>query len=538
MDLFKLGLQIITLGQKEAQQALQSVDAAGKQAAQGLGRTEAAMSNVGRASTTAAGGLENVQRQMLQTASQALGLGQGVGAVGASLGALGPIAVGVGIAALGLYEAFKQLNMTSTIAAEKADALTAALGRQKQAADAATVAGARLALQQAQSVLARTATGPGIIAGLAVAGAQALGGFGLAGAASVEAQARAASHLKEVTDGVRQAEIALAEAVKRTGDSAAKSDNEQIRALASLIKGGNDVGNQRQQALLMVQGLTQAFNALPVSDTIGRAGLAGQIKELNDALFPKLHEHLAKVAKGLMAVKQASALATAPHVGITPSKADGGAQFPGLDMSAKMPNVKEDPATKIAVEAIHQRTKEIGEAIAESQRQISEIIQGGFAQTLGDAIYNAFAAAFNGEGVGGILKAFGKTILAGVGQMFTQLGMVYLEYGVLMQSLGALLPNPFTAGPAGIAIGAALIAMGGALGAVAKGGAGRGTAQAGAFRDNNSANNVVRLKFVDRQGNPMDGVTPKAPIYNTFIGVNDPAAQRALREMYDKGGRR
>lgn len=176
--------------------------------------------------------------------------------------------------------------------------------------------------------------------------------------------------------------------------------------------------------------------------------------------------------------------------------------------------------------------------IAKFREDMGHTISDSFAQTLGDAIYNAFSAAFNGEGIGGILKAFGKTILAGVGQLFTQLGMVYLEYGVLMQSLAALLPNPFTAGAAGIAIGAALIAMGAALGAVANGGGGRGTATAGAFREPRSGTtDIVRLKFVDRPGYGSQ-LSPATPIHFTVIGENDPKAQRMIGNIVQKNSRR
>ncbi len=196
--------------------------------------------------------------------------------------------------------------------------------------------------------------------------------------------------------------------------------------------------------------------------------------------------------------------------------------------------------TGVSIPAITEWQKEMQRRFEEAGQRIADTIQGGFAQTLGDAIYNAFSAAFSGEGIGGFIKAFGKTILAGVGQMFTQLGMIYLEYGVLMQSLSALLPNPFTAGPAGIAIGAALIAMGAALGAVAQGGGGRGTATGGAFRERASATqDITRIKFVDsRTGNPVNGLQTRPAVNNYFFGPNDPTVQRQFTELMEKANRR
>jgi hypothetical protein len=183
------------------------------------------------------------------------------------------------------------------------------------------------------------------------------------------------------------------------------------------------------------------------------------------------------------------------------------------------------------------KIKEHGDRIAAAAATVAGTIQSGLASTLGDAIYNGFAAAFSGEGLGSIFEGLLKTVLAGVGQMFTQLGMVYLEYGVLMQSLSTLLPNPFTAGPAGIAIGAALIAMGAALGAVASGGGGRGTATAGAFRERGGTTDIVRLKFVDRPG-MNDRMEPLQPVVYNAYGPNDPKTQRWIKETFTKGARR
>jgi hypothetical protein len=177
---------------------------------------------------------------------------------------------------------------------------------------------------------------------------------------------------------------------------------------------------------------------------------------------------------------------------------------------------------------------------ADAMMSIQQTITGGMAATLGDSIYNAFSAAFSGEGIGGFIKAFGQTVLAGVGGIFTQLGMVYLEYGGIMQALSALLPNPFTAGPAGLAIGAALIAMGAALGAVAKGksSSGHSASGLGGNRYGAGTESMTRLKFVDRPNVNTRGLEPRQTNNIFIIGENDPRAQMTLRRMVDKGGRR
>lgn len=236
----------------------------------------------------------------------------------------------------------------------------------------------------------------------------------------------------------------------------------------------------------------------------------------------------------------AEKLGKAPEISISGVNMDA-KPVPGIGMSVDQ--LKE--LYKNYWKGVEERSDEVlkqeqkqAEKAAAAMAQVSDIITQGMAQTLGDAIYNAFTAAFNGEGLGGIFKAFGKTVLAGLGQVFTQLGMVYLEYGGIMQALSALLPNPFTAGPAGLAIGAALIAMGSALGAVAKGGAGRGTAAAGAFRERGgSTGEIIRLKFVDRPGYGQSMV-PASPVVINAYGPNDPKTQRWMLETFNKATRR
>lgn len=175
--------------------------------------------------------------------------------------------------------------------------------------------------------------------------------------------------------------------------------------------------------------------------------------------------------------------------------------------------------------------------IAEFREQMGQNISQSLGATLGDALSAGFTAAFNGEGIGGIISAFGKTILAGVGQIFTQLGQTYLTYGIIMKSLAALLPNPFTAGLAGIAIGTALIAMGSALGAVASGG-GRQSSGSSKFGGGSSGTtDIVRLKFVDRPG-MASNLSPVQPIVINAYGPNDPKTQRWMMESLANARRR
>lgn len=182
------------------------------------------------------------------------------------------------------------------------------------------------------------------------------------------------------------------------------------------------------------------------------------------------------------------------------------------------------------------QNKEIVSELDRLNLDMAASIRAGIANTIGDAVYNAFAAAFNGEGLGGIFKAFGKTILAGLGDIMTQQGQALLTYGITMQAAAIGLSNPFTAGPAAIAAGLALIALGSAFGAIAKGGGGRGTAQSGAFRER-PGEVVTRLKFVDRTGRPVESMRP-VTVNATIIGTRDPKAQREIVELIQNAARR
>lgn len=181
--------------------------------------------------------------------------------------------------------------------------------------------------------------------------------------------------------------------------------------------------------------------------------------------------------------------------------------------------------------------EEYKESVIKQMESMGVTIQQGLSQTIGDAVFNGFTAAFNGEGIGGILKEFGKTVLAGIGNLMTQLGQTWLSYGVLMTGLGQALWNPFTSGPAAIAIGAGLVALGAALGSVAHG-TGRGTAQSGAFRESqNGTNDAVRLKFVNRP-NMLSNLSPVQPVIINAYGPNDPKTQRWMLETFSKAQRR
>jgi hypothetical protein len=164
---------------------------------------------------------------------------------------------------------------------------------------------------------------------------------------------------------------------------------------------------------------------------------------------------------------------------------------------------------------------------------MADQIRSSISHTLGSAIYDGFAAAFSGKGLGGIFKSFGKTILGGLGQIISEQGMIYLEYSGIMQAFTPLLGNPFTAGFAGAAIGAALIALGAALGAAAQGG-GHSHSAASIPRPAEITNIKLTATSVADQAR----YDPQGRIHQTIIGPGDPVAFRQIQQGLDNNNRR
>lgn len=164
-------------------------------------------------------------------------------------------------------------------------------------------------------------------------------------------------------------------------------------------------------------------------------------------------------------------------------------------------------------------------------------------------IGSSMKAALDASFAGGAnpASAFGKALVAGLGDILSEQGSLYLKYGLIMQSLTPLLGDPFTAGPAGIAIGIALMALGSALHASASahsaGGGARGTTNAvgGSYASSlpqigmiSPINNVARGMGNAGMIVPAQSITVNA----TIIGKDDPSAQRQLLEMIARADRR
>lgn len=161
-----------------------------------------------------------------------------------------------------------------------------------------------------------------------------------------------------------------------------------------------------------------------------------------------------------------------------------------------------------------------------------------------DGISAGFAEVFSGGGLAGGFKALGKTVLSGLGSIFSQMGKSLFIYGATMKGLLPSLSNPFTSGFAAMAAGAALIALGGALGGLAQGGGGsRGGGGGGYYGGGYSTRGAEELtKIIIMPSNASSGAArqPVQPVVfaPTIIGVNDAQAQRAVKDLYDRATRR
>src|SRR6185437_2452297 len=83
-------------------------------------------------------------------------------------------------------------------------------------------------------------------------------------------------------------------------------------------------------------------------------------------------------------------------------------------------------------------------------------------QNIGLAIAHGLVTGIGTTG-GSVLANVGKSILAGIGSVFEQVGEALIQYGVIMTALLPALENIFTSGPAAIIAGAALAALGAAM---------------------------------------------------------------------------
>jgi hypothetical protein len=193
------------------------------------------------------------------------------------------------------------------------------------------------------------------------------------------------------------------------------------------------------------------------------------------------------------------------------------------------------------------------EALQKAGQEVRQRFQE-FGADAGGTFADAIGAAFAGIGSGeGFFKAFGNTLLQGLGSIFLQMGKALLVYGLAMEGLLPALLNPFTSGPAAIAAGAALIALGGLLGGIAsgKGRSSRSIGGGGSFSSlGQSTPSSVTLSprpaTTYTQGysaQPIGGgsrgtlATPQQPlVFNfTVFGPRDPSVSKMIADAAQRG---
>lgn len=212
--------------------------------------------------------------------------------------------------------------------------------------------------------------------------------------------------------------------------------------------------------------------------------------------------------------------------------------FEKFDMSdfAGMSTEKLKEMFEEQAKAVKEGKKKVEDALIEHTEMIQARADW-MADTIGGAIQNGIIAAFEGGGVSGAIAAFGKTILAAIGDMMVQKGTAMIAEGLIMAGLVPFLSNPFTSGPALIAAGSALTALGATLGAISTGGARGGTSAGGHFSSGRSTQEITRLQFVNRPSY-AGNVKPLQMNQFVFFGANDPKLQRQFEVVLEKQQRR
>lgn len=142
--------------------------------------------------------------------------------------------------------------------------------------------------------------------------------------------------------------------------------------------------------------------------------------------------------------------------------------------------------------------------------------------TLVGSFSDAMAAAFTGKNP---FKAFGKTMIAGLGSIFGQMGKAMIAAAMPLIKLLPFLSNPLTSGPALLAAGIILTALGTALGGIATGPGGSGGGGGGDFRDRTTQITLTPVGLGGMDA-PHRAVSPQLHV----LGKDSPEGQRLLGE--------
>lgn len=268
----------------------------------------------------------------------------------------------------------------------------------------------------------------------------------------------------------------------------------------------------------------------------GQYEIGQKLVEVQEALTVKKREaiKLAEVSDiGLSSVQFAPLVIMPFDVSILPR---GGV----ADDSAKKAEFKQRVDEQLHAEALIAK-----KSLEEQTLSIAVQARDGLANVLGDALIAGIQRAFEkGANFGDAMKAFGTTLLAGLGNVMVTFGQQLVALGVQLKIAMSSFAtgNPYgliAAGLGIIAIGAAL--RGAASSSLNQNGFGGGGGVGGGFSAPAIGGGTTRLPgvtFGPTSSSTAGNLTAAAPINVTIIGPNDPSAQRQMQELIANAQRR
>lgn len=180
----------------------------------------------------------------------------------------------------------------------------------------------------------------------------------------------------------------------------------------------------------------------------------------------------------------------------------------------------------------------IAEHAAQLELERQRRVQAGaeqMAQRIGSVVTSTFQGLASGGVIGG-LKAFGESVLKGIGEILVQIGERMIAAAPIIQLISAALLGLNAAALLGGGI--ALVALGASMGAIANrgGGGSAGSASASPVDYSRSITATVSSVYTPNTA----GVRAQSPVVvnATFIGKHDPKGQRELLEMITTAQRR
>ena len=365
------------------------------------------------------------------------------------------------------------------------------------------------------------------------------------------------NELNALTDWLKEAEPLYARVTTRTKELAAA----EVERNTNLIKitAAQDALNQpaKDEAALTarIQNLTKGlvFDDLRARITKELVALEAQLTVATNSGTASIEarsraaQHLADVQAALAQKFGGSPAATnaGQLIGITGTGETAGGRAQTA-YGGPMAGVKAG-ATNL-MDSVTELMKQRVQKMLQDMSEMANMIRNAIAQTLGNALYNGFVAAFShvgDKGLLGVFKALARTMLSGLGSIFMQMGEKMVMASSIMLAFQAAISSFLPGG--GFIAGLALMALGGGMMAAGSvrwrgdpsGAAGSGGYSAGSG-DNTTQDQVTRIRLMPGWAGQGSDVTTRQAVnvYATIIGANDPQAQRDITSLIRNAGRR